>query len=590
MGPLKRLAPLVLVVAASCGGGAEKAPVTTAASSAGWVARSNANAKLLVDLNAKYVPEQASSLGAEGFDDKIVDYAPGHDARLRTETIRVKGELEALLAREKDPEVALDLKVLVASADRAIRGSKVHEDHEVPFLNVAELVFGGLHALLEDRVAPARRQAAVTRLARYSGQGGRALTELAREETMAALGDTAHKRMPPAKIEVEKAIQNSSVLTDGIEKLFQKYGLEGYEAPFAAYKTQLAAYQKWMETELLPKTRADFRLAPEVYAMRLEEVGVDLAPPAVAALGHQGFDAIQAEMKPLAAKIAKDRGLPSADYRDVVRVLKKEQVVGADILPLYEKTLAEIERIIVREHLVTLPKRAAKIRLATEAESAALPSPYLDPPRLIGNTGEQAEFVLPLSVPPRPGEKDTKLTDFTNASAAWTLTAHEARPGHELQYASMIESGVSNARAIFAFNSANVEGWGLYAEYITCPYMPPEGQLLSLALRLQRAARAFLDPELQLGKVTPDEARALLVRDVAVSPALANSEVERYTFKMPGQATSYYYGLTRLLAIRQDVTMRLGPRFNLQRFDDFVISKGVLPPALLREAATSELR
>lgn len=584
---MRRIAPLVLALAA-CGGGAEQAPVAKAASGTGWVARSNANAKLLVDLNAKYVPEQASSLGAEGFDDQILDFGPGHVARMGADTLRVKGELEARLAREKDPDVALDLKVLVASADRGLRGSKVQEDHEVPFLNVAELVFGGLHALLEDRVAPARRQAAVTRLARYGGRGGRPLTDLAREETMAALGDA--KRMPPAKIEVEKAIQNSGVLTDGIEKLFQKYGLQGWEAPLTAYKTQLAAYQKWMETELLPKTRADFRLAPEVYAMRLEEVGVDLAPAAVAALGHQGFDAIQAEMKPLAAKIAKDRGLPSADYRDVVGVLKKEQVVGADILPLYEKTLAEIERIIVREHLVTLPKRAAKIRLATEAESAALPSPYLDPPRLIGNTGEQAEFVLPLSVPPRPGEQDTKLTDFTNASAAWTLTAHEARPGHELQYASMIESGVSIARAIFAFNSANVEGWGLYAEYITWPYMPPEGQLVSLALRLQRAARAFLDPELQMGKVTPDEARALLVRDVGLSPAFANSEVERYTFKMPGQATSYYYGLTRLLAIRQDVTMRLGPRFNLQRFDDFVISKGVLPPALLREAAANELR
>ena len=588
---MSRLAPLVLVVTAvaACGGGAGKAPVTAAAaSSAGWVARSNANAKLLVDLNAKFAPEEASALGAEGFDDKVIDYAPGREARLRGETQRVKSELEARLANEKDPEVALDLKVLVASADRSLRGSKVHEDHEVPFLNVAELVFGGLHALLDERISPARRQAAVMRLARYAGQGGRPLTELAREQTTAALANG--KLMPPARIEVDKAIQNGPVLTDGIEKLFQKYGLHGWEAALATYKTQLAAYQTWMQTELLPKTRADFRLAPEVYAMRLEEVGVDLAPADVAKLGHEGFAKIQAEMKPLAEKIAKERRLPSADYRDVVAVLKKEQVVGADILPLYEKTLAEIERIIVREHLVTLPKRAAKIRLATEAESAAVPSPYLDPPRLIGNTGEQAEFVLPLSVPPRPGEQDTKLTDFTNASAAWTLTAHEARPGHELQYASMIENGVSVARAVFAFNSANVEGWGLYAEHLVWPYMPPEGQLVSLVLRLQRAAREFLDPELQMGKVTPDEARALLVRDVVLSPAFANSEVERYTFKMPGQATSYFYGYTRLLAIRQDTTMRLGPRFNLQRFDDFVLSKGVLPPSLLREAASAELR
>jgi uncharacterized protein (DUF885 family) len=220
-----------------------------------------------------------------------------------------------------------------------------------------------------------------------------------------------------------------------------------------------------------------------------------------------------------------------------------------------------------------------------------MPSPYLDPPRLIGNTGEPAEFVLPLSVPPAPGTKDkeVKLDDFTHAAASWTLTAHEARPGHELQFASMIEAGVSIARAVFAFNSANVEGWGLYAEYITYPFMPPEGRLVSLQLRLQRAARAFLDPELELGKITPDAARALLRKDVGLSTAFANSEVERYTFRMPGQATSYYYGFTRLLAIRKEVEARLGAKFSLQRFDDWVISKGLLPPDLLREAALAEL-
>jgi hypothetical protein len=56
----------------------------------------------------------------------------------------------------------------------------------------------------------------------------------------------------------------------------------------------------------------------------------------------------------------------------------------------------------------------------------------------------------------------------------WSLTVHEARPGHELQFASMIESGVSQARGIYAFNSANVEGWALYAEAVMKEYLPLE--------------------------------------------------------------------------------------------------------------------
>jgi len=44
------------------------------------------------------------------------------------------------------------------------------------------------------------------------------------------------------------------------------------------------------------------------------------------------------------------------------------------------------------------------------------------------------------------------------------MTAHEARPGHELQFAAMVERGVSIAAPHSPSNSTNAEGWGLYAE------------------------------------------------------------------------------------------------------------------------------
>ena len=338
--------------------------------------------------------------------------------------------------------------------------------------------------------------------------------------------------------------------------------MAGYEEPLHALASQLAAYEEFLRTTVLPRARADFALPPAVYALRLERAGVDLPQDQLVALAHEQFAAIQGQMKGVAAEVARARGLPSADYRDVLRELKKEQLVGEAILPHYRQRLADVEAIIRREHLVTLPARPARIRLATSAESAQQPAPHMDPPRLIGNTGEQGEFVLPLSMPAPTGasgrEAEQKYDDFTFAAASWTLTAHEVRPGHELQFDSMVERGVSIARARYAFNSANVEGWGLYAEAITLPFMPPEGQLVSLAYRLHRAARAFLDPELQQGKWSFDSARDFLEKEVGLSPAFATSEVERYTFRMPGQATSYFYGFTRLMALRHEAEQRLG--------------------------------
>src|SRR5215813_1202697 len=100
----------------------------------------------------------------------------------------------------------------------------------------------------------------------------------------------------------------------------------------------------------------------------------------------------------------------------------------------------------------------------------------------------------------------------------------------------------------YAFNPANLEGWGLYAEVLLQPYMPAEGYLISLqTARLLRAARAFLEPELQMGKVTPEEALRILKEDVVLSNAMARQEVDRYTFRMPGQATAFFYGYTRLV-------------------------------------------
>jgi uncharacterized protein (DUF885 family) len=305
-------------------------------------------------------------------------------------------------------------------------------------------------------------------------------------------------------------------------------------------------------------------------------------------MAHNAFTEIQGEMKSVAAQIAKHRNLPSSDYRDVIRELKKQQLVGDAILPFYENRLKQIEEIIVKQQIVSLPDRPAKIRIATAAETAQQPAPHMVPPPFIHNTGQRGEFVLPLNIPAGPGQTATeKYDDFTFDAAAWTLTAHEARPGHELQFDTMLEHGVSLARVRYAFNSTNVEGWGLYSEYLIKPYMPLEGQLISLQLRLQRAARAFLDPELQQGKVTPVDAYRLLQQDVVLSHAFAQEEVERFTYRSPGQANSYFYGYTRLIELREETEKGLSARevkFDQKKFHDFLLAQGILPPDLMRKA------
>jgi hypothetical protein len=563
------LAPLALVIAA--------------AATPEWIVRSNQNSLIALEAGARFGPEGAAATGLDGYDDKIVDLGPRYQERQIEAYGAVASELEKRLAAETDPLVRQDLEITLHDTRDTVREFQIAIKYHFPYINVSQLVFGGLHALLDDRVAPDRRSAALVRLRKYAGlePGYTPIAVLAEQRTRERLN------MPgligPTKLQVEKDLDNSTYFIEGIGQLFAKYKLTGYEDAYAALRRQIAAYNDFLRAEVLPHSRTDFRLPPEEYAFRLENMGVDMPPDQLAARAHGAFDEIQAQMTVIAALIAKDRGLPSADYREVIRSLKKDQLAGDAIMDHYRKRIGQIEDIVRRENLLTLPDRPPRMRLASAAESAQQPAPHMSPPRMIGNTGETGEFVLPLMNPAAKGER---IDDFTFAAASWTLASHEARPGHELQFSRMIEGGVSTARVVFAFNSTNVEGWGLYSEWMIFPYMPADGQLISLQGRLLRAARAFLDPELQAGKITRDDAKRVLMDDVVLSDSLATEEVDRYTLRAPGQATTYFYGFTRLLELREDTEKKLGARFSARDFHDFILSQGLLPPALLRTAVT----
>ena len=71
-------------------------------------------------------------------------------------------------------------------------------------------------------------------------------------------------------------------------------------------------------------------------------------------------------------------------------------------------------------------------------------------------------------------------------------------------------------------------------------------------------------------------------------PDFAQEEVERYTYRAPGQANSYFYGYTKLIQLRKDTEKALGPKFNQKQFHDFILAQGLLPPDLMREATMQD--
>jgi uncharacterized protein (DUF885 family) len=75
---------------------------------------------------------------------------------------------------------------------------------------------------------------------------------------------------------------------------------------------------------------------------------------------------------------------------------------------------------------------------------------------------------------------------------------------------------------------------------------------------------------------------------VAVSEALANSEVERLTFRTIGLGPAYLYGFMQYKQLKSDTEKTLGEQFDEQRFHDFIMAQGLLPLPQLREAVVGQ--
>lgn len=564
------------------------AAATPSAAVPGWVAKSNADAQVLLQALAQFHPEFASRFGLPGYDDKVIDLKPDVQERARAALTAARVTLQRDLAGEKDLNVRQDLQIMIKATDRYIDGSALEEKYLLPYEDIGQTIFRGEFGLLQDQVPAERRAHALVRLQCYVGiaAGCAPVTKEAQALFAAKLGNK--QLLGPYKVEVEQNLANSARYADGVRKLFAKYKIAGAEPALEALQKQLADYDAWVKATVLPHARADFRLPPELYANNLQQVGLDISPQALIAKAQLEFMETQSAMQMLAPSVAKAEGIDVTDYRDVIKALKKQQLDRNSIEPYYHEVIGKIEAIIRKQNIVSLPDRQMIMRLASEAESAAQPAPRMDPPPLINNHGERGSFVLPLGNPPNGQGNAETYDDFTCKACAWTLTAHEGRPGHELQFSAMVEHGVSLARSLFAFNSANVEGWALYSEFMMMPYEPPGGQMIALQLRLLRAARAFLDPMLNLGLITRERAHDILVHDVGLSEAFAREELDRFTFRSPGQATAYFYGYSRLLELRAHTQIALGGKFNLKDFNDFLIGQGLLPPDQLAEAVDTQ--
>lgn len=581
-----KVVPFLIIFLVGCAHNSGIKEVSTMPHQPSWIKSSNEVAEKFSKELALIYPETGSEIGFSEFDSKGLLLDSQIDIRTRNLFLSWVQNLDFQIQTTNDPELKTDYKVLKQWLQTQIASMDVAEsEHEIEFQPATEIIYKNLQVLINQQSSADRKKAAVDRFKVYvRGDANHEPLLVALETHFENLQKKfLDKAFLPYSGKVEAYLKDTGSYVAGIEDMLKLTNRNDWNDDFVLFKKQVSQYDNFVKFQVLPISNKDPRQPPAMYAQILERRQIHKSPSELIKVGLRDYKKVYAEFKTQAQLVAKLNNFKNANPASVIQNLKKNKVTSAqDVEKLYQTSAKRLEEIILKHNLISLPNKPLVIRVAGDAESRSVPVPHLTQPPFINNKGERPEFV----VPSLSGE--ISIDDFLSSHAAMVLTAHEGRPGHDLQFSAILDNGISLIRGMYAANNVNVEGWALYAEDLVFPYISAEEKLFALQTRLWRIARMFLDPQIQLGKIPEQRVIDLFTKELGVSEAMAKLELNRYKFRDIGQAPSYYEGYLIVKNMRAEHEQKQGVKFNLKCFNDRLISFGLLPLSLIQERMRTE--
>jgi uncharacterized protein (DUF885 family) len=306
----------------------------------------------------------------------------------------------------------------------------------------------------------------------------------------------------------------------------------------------------------------------EFYRWALEaSTTTTLTPDQVHEMGRSELERLQAEMDVILEQLGYSQGTVGARMQalaDDPRYKFPEGDEGrAEVLAFIDRRLDWIRAQMPRAfHKVVHPNLEVR-RLPPEEEPGA--------PGAYGGAGSIDGKI--------PGRFWINLgtTELHSRYSLPTLTFHEAIPGHIWQ--GEYTHGMPLIRQMLSFNAYS-EGWALYAEQLAdelgAYHDDPVGRLGYLQSIAFRACRLVVDTGIHVKRWTREQGVRFFVEVNGSNPLEVASEVDRYC-AWPGQACGYKVGHSEILRQRRRAMTRLGPRYDLQAFDDAVVLGGNVP-------------
>ena len=464
-----------------------------------------------------------------------------------------------------------------------------------------ELVLANIHAGLlanesirmweknPDLYSSAASNAAFVIMSRsFAPADARLRSLVAREKQMPRMFADARANLKnPPKVYTEVAIEQLpgivSFFESDVPKAFDQVKDQALNDDFrkanAAVVAELKAYEKWLKTDLLARSKGDFRIGAENYRKKLAyDEMVDIPLDKLLQIGYTDLRKNQQWFRETARKID-----PKKTPEQILDQSGRNHPAPDKLLQAFRDTLEGLRTYIEAKGIATVPSRVMPIIEETPPFARALTFASMDMPGPYEKVAKESFFNVTLPEKTWTQKQVDEHMAAFNHGVILSTAIHEAFPGHYLQ-GLWIDKAPSMARRLIAANTY-VEGWAHYTEQMMLDEGYGNGdpvlRLGQLQDALLRNARFIVGMEMHTGKMTFEQGVDFFVKEGFQTRTNGERETKRGT----SDPTYLYYTLGKLeiLKLREDYKKKMGPKYSLREFHNRLLSQGMPPIKVARK-------
>ena len=538
----------------------------------------------------QHSPISATQIGEHRYDNRIDDVSAQGIAAGIEQTRALLAALEAIDTQQLSRDNQVDAAILRNQLEGDLFRATTLADWQWDPQFYSGLAGSAIYGLMARDFAPLPDRL-------------RAATE--RMEQIPQIFAAARANLDPArvpKIHAETvARQNRGILslvatfiTPNLDQL-QGDQRQRLEAAIGALEAAVNQHQQWLDEQLVPNAKGDFRIGAELYDAKLRfALNSQLSRADIGQRAQAELDRVRVQMYGIAQRVLAGRpGAPATPDNPTAQ--QQQQAIEAALELAYAqkpardavvpdaKAALEVATAFVAEHdLMTLPDAPVEIILMPEFQRGVAVA-YCDSPGPLDKHLKTFYAVSPIPEDWNDGQVDSFLREY-NSRMIHLLSIHEGTPGHYLEgwhsakHPSMLRAVLRSG--LFA------EGWAVYTERMMqqAGYLDndPLFQLVQLKFYLRTIANALLDQGVHVEGWDRDRAMQLMVRDSFQQESEAAGKWTRAQLTS-AQLPTYFVGAQEHFDTRAAAEKAWGKDFNLKTYHDRMLSFGAPPVRYARQ-------